>query len=99
MSGGRLTEHQLRMADVPFGAELLGPARPHAAGAADAGGGWEATLRAWPVVKKNNVFILPAGCAPVSWCAGLDGRTEFGRRGGSWPLEECCCLRVVGQGR
>ena len=48
------SEHHLRMAYVPYGAELVGelPAPGEV-------GDWSALTARWPSVKKNNVYVLP----------------------------------------
>eukprot|EP00960_Hanusia_phi_P021986 651556-Hanusia_phi.AAC.1 len=43
------------MAFIPFGAELLG-----ALPAASSIDNWKSVSKSWPVVKKNNVYILPS---------------------------------------
>jgi len=49
------SEHHLRMAYVPYGAELVGKELPVPGEVGD----WSALTARWPSVKKNNVYVLP----------------------------------------
>lgn len=50
-----LTELHLKMADFPFGSEIIGQV-PDAASIKESE--WKDVLRRWPVIKKNNCFIF-----------------------------------------
>ena len=55
MGSEKITEWHLKMADFPFGSELIGQ-MPEIGKDKD----WNTVLESWPTVKKNNCFIMSA---------------------------------------
>jgi len=56
-----LTEYHLRMAYTPYASEIIGTPPSDD----ECGLGWRRMMMAWPVIKKNNCYLLPSSIAAL----------------------------------